>query len=681
MIEKEYFILMPAYTKILIYPVFILALIIFAYGFKKNLSENNVPFKAFFKRIYNNLTDRENHIIQNLLSLTILQKKTNKTLWGLIIHAPIFYGFITLLIGTSLIALEVDVLSYLGEYRIIRGTFYLIYELVLDTAGILFILGIILAFCRRAIIKPDFIHSTISDYLVLFLLVFIGITGFVVEALRLELVPKGYSNYSYIGNFIESVFVDVTDRKTGILLYQVLWFGHMLSAMIFVAAIPFVKLKHLFQIPANFLIHPQTSKSNKAKLDLPFNILEIDENSEGDDDLLETIGVGAITDFKWEDLYSIDSCINCGRCEEVCPAVQSGRELSPRNVISKISYEIKHKNKNGNFFDGIIKKDEMWECLNCYACVEVCPAFLTHVDYFLNMRRFIVNNQFEDEEKINIIGNLDSNGNPYGLPSYSRADWQNDIKINKCDDVDSFEYLYFVGCSSSYDQRCQNISKSIIEILEAADVQYAVLSEDERCCGEPAKRIGEEGLFQMIALENIELFSKYNVKKILVHCPHCYNMLKHEYKDFNGNYEVLHHTELISDLIKTKKIKFNGKYNKEKMTFHDPCNLGRLNGIYDEPRFILNNLGSINEMKKHRELSFCCGGGGGNSFYKVNEKTRPSIERLEQAKNTKADVLGVACPFCMTMFEDAKGSTSSESIVIKDIAEIVLSKMKNRNTE
>jgi Fe-S oxidoreductase/nitrate reductase gamma subunit len=679
LVERKFMPFMPASTSLIMYAVFFLALAIFLYGVRYQLAHIGIGFKEFLISVYKQVTKNSKPTVIEIVNQLFMQKKTQETASGKLLHSPIFYASLVLLAGTAIVAVDEDILSKIGDFKLLSGSFYLSFELVLDTAGLLFILGLAVALFRRLVFKPAYIHTKAADYWVLCLLLIIIISGFIIEALRLQLDKVPYAKYSFVGNFLKAHLFRDIETTSGLITYRIFWFFHFIAAMSAIALIPFTKLKHLLLIPFNYIICPPKPYGQKAKVNTPYNILEIDEEDDASKEKLKHVGVGSVKDLNWKECLQIYSCINCGRCEEVCPACKAGRLLSPRNVIQKIGDQIAYEDKAKDLFEKVILQEEMWGCTNCYACIEVCPAFIQHVDHFINFRRFIVNNAFEDEAKISVLEGIDRNGNPYGLPSYERAEWLSEHQVSTILEKDEDEYLYFIGCSSSYDQRCRKITEAVINILNFAEVDFAILGEEERCCGEPAKRMGEEGLYQLTAVQNIELFESFSTRKIIVHCPHCYNMFKYEYKDFGGAYDVIHHSELISNLIKKGKIKFKQEKPLHKITFHDPCNLGRLNGIYDQPRKSLASLGEIIEMNHCKEKALCCGGGAGNAFYKVEtEEKRISQIRIEEALKTEASKLGLACPFCMIMFEDAKGLIANkQSPALYDIAEIVSASMKS----
>ncbi|SDP76316.1 heterodisulfide reductase-related iron-sulfur binding cluster [Desulforhopalus singaporensis] len=678
MIERIYLPFMPEYTSYIIYGLFLLTMMFFVYLFIRQVKLLGIGLRIFLKEICKHIINNKEKVISVLKKNVFLQKKTNQNMAGKFIHWPIFFGFLILILGTSLIAIDEDLLALLGVKKVLRGLTYLVFEMLLDLAGLLVLFGVLLAFFKRIFKSKDQRQNTLEDYGVLYLLLFIVVTGFVLEGIRLIVAPVSYSNYSFVGNFLANTLLEKYPRNSSYVPYNLIWYAHLLAAFSFIVLIPITKFRHILMIPLNVIINMPKDNRNKAKLTIPFNVLNFDEEEDNQTDLLNDLGVGKIKDISWNHRLEISSCVNCGRCEDECPANYSGRNLSPRKVIQKLINNIRCEKTDIDLFENVIQKNEMWSCTNCYVCTEVCPSFINHVDRFLDFRRYIVNDSLDDESKINIFQNIERNGNPYGLASYSRIDWLEEKNVPNIIEKNNCEYLYYLGCATCYDERCKNIAKCMIDILNFSGVDFAITGEEERCCGEPAKRMGEEGLFQLTAIENIEFFNSYGVKKIIVNCPHCYNMFKYEYKDFNSDFEVYHHSEIIFDFIKNKKIEIKDKDKSIDITYHDPCNLGRLNGIYEQPRTILQQVGYVTEMKRNKRLSFCCGAGAGNAFYKVPELTRISKIRIDEALNTKSSIIASACPFCLNMFEDVIGNIKDREKIPRslDIAEIVFQNLK-----
>ncbi len=645
---------MPAWTLALLYFLFALVVIVFVYGFDRNLKKYGVSWSVFFRELINNFKVKTSLFFTYILG----QKKVLRKRYAGTIHIFIFFGIGVLFIGTLLVFLEEDILRFLGV-KFLVGPFYMLFEVILDTFGLILVVGILMAIFRRGVLKPEYLESNVQDYLILLGLLYIGVSGFLVEAVRISATRTPWSEYSYIGFSIANMLPGMENA------YPLIWWSHVLVAFVMIAISPYTKLFHILLIPSNLLISEQKPQ---GKLTTPFNLQQL---LEAEEEIEIKVGIATTEDLGYQDRIEADACVNCGRCQEACPAYNAGRELSPRKVINSIKELLTDTSEV--IVNGHVSENSIWSCVNCYACVEECPAHINHVDYMLDLRRYLVGEGRIDEQKISILTNLDRNLNPYGVPSYKRVEWLSELDAPIVEQNPDFEYLYWIGCAGSIDPRARNVTKAMIKILNSAGVNYAILGELEGCSGEIAKRIGEEGRFQQIALGNIEVFENYGVKKIITHCPHCYNVFKYEYPDLGGNYEVIHHTQLIRELISDGKLKLKGSFS-DVVSYHDPCNLGRINGIYEEPRDVLSMIGAkLKEAERSRDRSFCCGGGGGNAFYSVPEDVKISQLRLRDFQSLNdVTTVSVACPFCMSMFEDAKKIEGLEEVLqVKDIAELV----------
>ncbi len=579
------------------------------------------------------------------------------------VHLLIYSGIVVLFAGTTLVFLDYDILGFFGV-KILQGGFYLGYEIVLDLLGAVFLTGLLLALFRRFIQKPQSLGIRWDDVLVLSGLIFVGLSGFVLEGMRIGMKPVEWQSSSFIGASISS-YLAAFPQPILLQVYQALWWSHSLLAFGLLALTPFTKLGHLVGSWANSIVQ---QPKPMGVLNTPFRLKELMEKETFD------VKVGLITtsDLGWRDRLSLDVCVDCGRCEEVCPASAAGRDLSPRLLVQDLSRQA-HRDYAARVvsrvIEGAVREDEVWSCTACTACVRVCPVSINQLDFIVELRRGLVSENRIDEKKKAFLAGIDNSYNPFGLPTGERVGWLKQEGVPLTSETPGAEYLYWIGCQSSYDQRCRAVVRAMVKIMRTAGLSFSVLGAEEKCSGEPVRRLGEEGRFQQLALENIEVIKKHGVKKIVTHCAHCFNTLRNEYPELGGDFKVVHHSELLAELIQSKRIKL--REGRAKITFHDPCNLARANKIHDAPRTVLGSLqgSEMVEMKMNRENTFCCGGGGANPWYTVPEKVKISQLRTSQAEETGAQILSVACPFCLTMFEDTtRGNTH---LRVQDIAETV----------
>lgn len=383
-----------------------------------------------------------------------------------------------------------------------------------------------------------------------------------------------------------------------------------------------------------------------------------------------TVGVSKVSEFDPQERLTLDSCVEIGACEAACPATAAGRPLSPRVLIRKVSL-LSRKGGEGDPFTAV-GEDELWSCTSCGACVASCPVSVKHLDVIYELRRGLVAKGKLNREKAGVLESLALSQNPYGFNNSTRGAWSDGLEVDTVASNPKAEYLYWVGCVSSFDQRAQRIAISLSRILKQAGVSFAILGSEEMCTGDPARRLGEEGRYQELAFQNIDKLNSYGVKKIIATCPHCFNSLKNEYPTFGGRYEVVYHTQLISDLIRQRKILIPpDRVQKISVTLHDACYASRYNSIFEEPRQALGaSVSDVREMKRHKEKTFCCGAGGSNYWFKVPQQRTISGIRTEEASKTGAKTVATECPFCMSMLEDAT-KVMSTGMEVKDVAELV----------
>ena len=409
-----------------------------------------------------------------------------------------------------------------------------------------------------------------------------------------------------------------------------------------------------------------------------------------DFEAVETLGTSKITDLTWKQILVLYTCVICNNCQEHCPATQSGKPLNPRKVIQDLKSrllevgpllvkardeeETAKLNPDSSVAGEVLAEDEIWACTTCRACDEVCPLWVEHIDKIVDARRNLVMEQSKIPETAEgALRSIEDRGHPWRGTTSTRMDWAEGMDITVLSEDSDVDVLFWVGCTSALEDRSVKIAQSFAQILKSAGVNFGVLGPEESCCGDPARRLGNEYLFQMQAEKNIEILKGYNVKKIVTACPHGYHVLKNEYPQFGGEFEVLHHTEFIAQLLREGKLKI-GNGVQGTLTYHDSCYLGRYNNVYKQPREILKSVPGIAfvEMEDNSKRGFCCGGGGGRMWLEERTGQRISEMRTEQAMKTGAQIISTACPFCLQMFDDAiKAKEAEEKVKAMDIAELI----------
>jgi len=662
---RDVFRLLEPWEKNVFYIVALITVIVFIvftvrrlmrYDIRKLIREKGF-WKRFFRAIYDASTNR-----------TLL----HGDIFAGVMHFCIFWGMIFLLIGTIILALNIDIIEIVApSYSFWHGTFYVVYSFILDFFGSIAFIGIIGMMGRRVYLRKTQMsyrtrtlndHGTersyiLDDWVFVGLLFVVIIGGFILEGLRLR-DPKYSEWYSFAGTFTSwllSAMGISTDMANAV--YPHFWWFHGIISFIWIMYVPVSKGWHIF---AGILSLSVSDELAGKRLSRPN--LESEEN----------FPTGTVKDLTGRSFVMIDACIRCGRCHAACPAQACEHPLSPRDLILNMK-PLDPKKKEEKIVGPIIKEEMIWACTTCYACMNRCPLKIEHIPFIVEFRRYLVmveGNIASDAQ--NLLKSLERYSNAYSMSNSSRGDWASELNVKVLDEGNETDVLYFAGCAASFDPRNQEVAKSFVRILQKAGIDVAILGPNEGCCGDPARRLGHEFVAQMLMQANVDMLNKLKFRRIVTTCPHCYNTLKNEYPQFGGRYEVYHHTEFLAKLIKEGKIKISAS-KKETVTYHDSCYLGRYNGVYDAPREILRALGcKIVEMPKNREIAFCCGGGGGKVFMEDKSPIRLSHRRIDEAVNTGASTLATACPFCMTMFEDAtKSKDLREKILPHDIVEII----------
>ncbi|TSK05878.1 MAG: 4Fe-4S dicluster domain-containing protein [Geobacter sp.] len=582
------------------------------------------------------------------------------------LHAFFFWGFLLLFIGTLLIMLQVDFTVPLFDLTFLKGTFYKTYSITLDIAGMVAILMLAGLFVRRFFVKPEGLVTKRDDYLAHALLFTILVSGFVIEALRMAAtevtVNPELARFSPGGLLLTPLFTG-WDLGRISLAHKVLWWGHFFLAMGFIIAIPGTKLRHLFTDPANYLFTDLRPKGSIATIDL-------------EDESAEQFGAAKATDLAWKDVYDADACTLCKRCQDRCPAWTTGKPLSPMQVVQQVG-EMALNDPQGDLCR-YVTEEVLWDCTTCRACQEICPVDIEHVNKILEMRRnlALMEGKFPGDEVRGAIANYEVNGNPFGLGWAERGAWAEGLDVVTLESGDPFDIMYFVGCYASFDRRNQEVARAFARICSAAGVRLGILGKEEKCCGEPPRKLGNEYLYQTMARENIERIKGYGVKRIVTTCPHCFNTLARDYKELDFDLPVQHYTVFVAELIEQGRLQLT-KGESFDCTYHDSCYVGRYADIFEPPREIIERLGgNITEMDRNRMESFCCGGGGGRILAEERVGTRVNVARVQMAGETRAPMLVSNCPFCLTMFEDGIKTGGYEGeMAAKDLAELVAQRL------
>lgn len=584
------------------------------------------------------------------------------------LHATLFIGTLVLFIGTCIVFVDHTVEKF--GIKLLVGDVYPAFELFLDLFGLLFVLSVTMLLISRIIRYPYRIGAHVQYTLVLIGLLYVGISGFLVEGFRLFLKDVPWSSYSFVGAAIaDALSYSGVNLELAHSLYVALWWSHGLVALTLIALLPYSNLMHILTSSVN--IYLSRPMEPIGKLTTPFNIKALEDAGEFE----LRIGFKKAGEMGWRDVLGVYACTDCGRCEESCPAYEAGSALSPRRLIQSLKFTFDNGFEDRDLLaGGVIKEETVWACTTCHACFWRCPVFINPVRYVIDIRRAIVFEGKMDERVYPLISNIARTSNPFGIPEYEKEKLveelrKMDVKILPYDG--EVEYLYWLGCAAFYDPRVGKVAKTTIRLLKEAGLSVGILF-DEKCTGDPARRIGEEGRFQEQAYANVERLMGLKVKKIVTHCPHCYNALKNEYREFGLDADVIHHTQLLCTLLKDGRLRVKKKL-EVRAVLHDSCYLARINGVYIEPRHVLSAVFSNRplEFRRSKEDTFCCGAGGCNYWYHIPRLKRESLIRVEEAVSMGAEMLVVECPYCLVMFEDAARVMNLESFTVMDIAEVL----------
>lgn len=603
--------------------------------------------------------------LKGLVSYVLAQKKvrTSRRRSGSPMHVLIFYGFLALFVATTLLSIN----TY-SPWKFHQGLYYLVYELVFDALGLLLVIGTGWAIFRRAFWLPKNMARGGGDNWAVWALFLLGITGYVVEAARLGVKAYDtggidpFDSYSFIGESLYRVMGPVTPEA-----YRGLWWFHGMLAFLFIASLPRMRIRHI----AMAMLTAWGAEPAKMGELKPISIEEVEETGQ--------IGVALPKDYSRWHLMSLDACMECGRCTDVCPANGVGKVLNPKLVVQSLRSSM----GKGTAVAEAVTEEALWACTTCNACVEACPVLIRHVDMIVDARRNLIAEGKFAGTGATMLRQLGSTGHSWGQQPESREDWMRDLDIPICRDGAEFDVLLWVGCAGATEPGAQRTTRAFAQLLKKAGVKFACLGREETCTGDSARRTGDEFLFQEKAQANIETFKRYGVKKVVTPCPHCMNTLANEYRQFGAELEVQHHSQMLSWLIQEGQLE-PASLEKGQVALHDPCYLARVNGESDAPRAVLgvrshlngdaspglpDGRGVLAEPANRGRMTLCCGAGGGRMWMEEPPSQRPGDRRTKELLETGAKTVAVACPFCRIMLDDSV-KRLDEGIRLVDLAEL-----------
>ena len=586
-------------------------------------------------------------------------------------HTVFFWCFIILLIANAVFLLQGLFPRYISLSLLPGGLDYAL-AFIFDIVSLLALLAVLIAMGRRLLFPPRYIEARSPDaFVILGLVAILMLAYFGLNGSEIAQGSHQAARFMPVSSLVGSVLFASIPAAVLATMAIVFWWVHAVALLGFLDYLPYSKHMHILtSIPNCFFSNAGT-----------VNTVTPEVFAAG-----SSYGADRVDRFRWKDLFDAYSCTECGRCNDNCPATITGKELNPRLVIHDIKINLLHNGPAlekgrapglpliGQDCEGSVGEEAIWDCTTCGACMEVCPVFIEHVPKIIYMRRSLVemHSRFPDE-LLSLFENMENRSNPWGIVPTERGKWAVETHAPPFEKGVT-EYLFYVGCAGSFDTRNKRNTIAIANILNAAGLSWGILGRDEKCCGDSLRRLGNEYVFDLMVKENVGLFRELGVKKIIAQCPHCYNTLKNDYCHFGADFQVLHHSEIIRDLVRSGRLKLNGPADVGKVVFHDSCYLGRYNSVFDQPREVIAMATGRPplELERNRARSFCCGAGGGRMWMDENTGSRINIERVGEALKQQPDTICVACPYCVTMMEDGLGDLKADDKVrVLELSEIV----------
>jgi len=629
------FLHLPALAPVLVYASAIASVLVLVY------LTNRLVGVVGLRRIVGESFARLNRVGEFLIDFLSHSRFLLNELLGGFTHLLLVVGLAISLVGTIVASST----HYLGIPYV--GLPFLIMRFSLDLAALLIMISSLLGIYRVLRNRERYEGELVQYIIVLACFFAIAATGMLLRSYRIPYYLEGYEVWSPIASLLP---------RPPFSIYLTAYFAHFLLAFALIALIPATVLRHMLIAYTNYLLHDRPL----GVLRKPFDLRELTEASE------ITMGYKTVDQFPPELKLMPAACTNCNRCADVCPANSAGRPLNPRELIRKILRAPKGK----EFLEFGVGEDEVWSCTTCGACMHTCPVYIRHVDYLVEFRRSLVFESRLDRKKGDLLLSVSQYGNTMSQPNVGRHDWLKELGVKTVQENPNFEFLLWVGCLGSFDTRVRQVVEAFVDVLKKAGLldKIAVLGDEETCCGDPLRRLGEESRFQELVIQNGEVFSKYGVRKIIVLCPHGYNTFKNEYPNFGVSLEVYHHVEFLRMLVERGVVRL--RRTNDVVALHDPCYLARYNNVVQPQRELLSLIGELREVRRSGRNTFCCGGGGANYWYDVPERKRVSHIRIEELAEANANVLVTLCPFCMQMLRDA-AAVKELKIEVKDIVELV----------